>query len=122
MQLTGIRIADPLIPLLNNAGDLVRHMVKPGPAKRLVDDLSKSKEIGMLPNVEIWETRYTEKDRETEIGRWKLIETELEKRGLPVDRLERSDGGSIGRVRLKDLMVEKAQYVKGDSDERVVKE
>jgi len=37
-----------------------------------------------LPNVEIRERRYTPIDREKEIGRWKVIEQELEKRGLPV--------------------------------------
>ncbi len=122
MQLTGTRIADPVISRLKNAGDIVRHMVKPAPAKRLIDDLAESKEIGKLPNVEMWETRYTEKDRETEIGRWKLIEAELEKRGLPFDRLERSDRGSIGKVRLKDLVMRKvereAQKLMGDTEKK----
>ena len=108
MQLTGARIADPVVPYLNKADELVRHMLKPVPAKRLMDDLAGREEIGKLSNVEMWEKRYTEKDRETEIGRWKLIEAELQRRGLPLDRLARSDGGSIGKVRLKNIMFKMA--------------
>ena len=85
MQLTGRLIADPVIPGLNGAAQLLQHLVKPAPAKRLIDDLISNEELCSLPNVELWEKRYTRKDKETEIGRWKLIEAELEKRGLPLD-------------------------------------
>ncbi len=107
MQLTGTRIADPVMPHLTTAAEIVRHLQKPAPTKRLVDDLAKNDEIGKLPNVEIWESRYTEKDKETEIGRWKLIEAELQERGLPLDRLDRSDRGSVGKVGLKNIVYEK---------------
>ena len=89
MQLTGTRIADPVIPRLTTAAQLLKHLIKPPPAKRLMNDLVENEKLYSLPNVELWEKRYTEKDKEVEIGRWKLIEAELLKRGLPLDRLER---------------------------------
>ena len=89
MQLTGIRIPDPVIPRLNTAAQLLKHLIKPPPAKRLINDLVENEKLCSLPNVELWEKRYTEKDKEVEIGRWKVIEAELQKRGLPLHRLDR---------------------------------
>ena len=37
-----------------------------------------------LPNVEIFPRRHTPVDKEKTVGRWKVIEKELQKRGLPV--------------------------------------
>jgi len=37
-----------------------------------------------MPNVEIFPRRHTPIDKEKEVGRWKVIERELQKKGLPV--------------------------------------
>ena len=83
MQLTGTRIPDPSIPRLNTAASLFQFLIKPPPAKHLVDDLRENATLQGLPNVQISAERWTMKRKEVEIGRWKLIEAELDKRGVP---------------------------------------
>lgn len=83
MQLTGNRIPDPAIPRLNTAASLFKFLVKPPPAKHLVDDLRDITALQGLPNLQISAERLTMKRKEIEIGRWKLIEAELSKRGVP---------------------------------------
>ena len=83
MQLTGTRIPDPVIPRLNTATSLLNFLVKLPPAKHLFDDLRENKELQSLPNLQIFRERVTMQDKESEIGRWKLIEAELTKRGVP---------------------------------------
>jgi hypothetical protein len=48
-----------------------------------------------LPNVKIYAKRQTPIDRHKEVGRWKIIEAELRKRGLPVTG-HRVDGHVVG--------------------------
>ena len=85
MQLTGKRIPDPLIQELNTAKALLGHLLaKPKPRK--LADLLVKEDYGLasLPNVEVVPRRFTPIDKEKEIGRWKVIEKELVRRGLPV--------------------------------------
>lgn len=56
---------------------------KPKPAK-LADILIAEGKFAALPNVKIFDRRQTPIDQEKEVGRWKVIEEELTKRGLPV--------------------------------------
>lgn len=62
---------------------------KPKP-KKLAEHLLKDKRLTSLPNVKIMDRRYTPIDKEKEIGRWKVIEEELTRRGLPVTGRERT--------------------------------
>lgn len=56
---------------------------KPEP-KKLAQTLTTMRDIKTLPNVKVFDRRVTQIDRERQLGRWKVIEKELEKRGLPV--------------------------------------
>ena len=91
MQLTGTRIPDPVIADIKNTKLLLSHLVKKPKPKKLVENLRAS-EVADLPNVQILERRYTFVHKERELGRWKVIEQELEKRGLPIP------GRRIGRT------------------------
>ena len=84
MQLTGKRISDPVIQQSKTAGELCSQlMIKPKP-KKLVEALQNNKKLSNLSNVKFHERRVTSIDKETRIGRWKVIERELLDRDLPV--------------------------------------
>lgn len=84
MQLTGVRIPDHAIEDISTAKALVGHLVKKPKPKKLVESLLVNERLTALPNVQIFDRRYTPIDKEKEIGRWKVIEKELQRRGLPV--------------------------------------
>ncbi|MCJ1355689.1 MAG: hypothetical protein MMC33_005681 [Icmadophila ericetorum] len=84
MQLTGRRISDPEISKIDTAKDLLLHLTKKPKPKKLAEQLLKKEDLLAIPSVKIRERRFTPIDREKEVGRWKVIEKELEKRGLPV--------------------------------------
>lgn len=56
---------------------------KPKP-KKLAEILLGQADLLALPNVEIFERRYTPIDKEKDVGRWKIIERELKERNLPL--------------------------------------
>jgi hypothetical protein len=83
MQLTGIRISDSALNSAHNVRLLLTHITKkPKPAK-LFDALAEKEDLVTLPNVKIFHRRITPIDKEKMVGRWKIIEKELESRGLP---------------------------------------
>ncbi|OJD12766.1 hypothetical protein AJ78_06683 [Emergomyces pasteurianus Ep9510] len=85
-QLTGYRIPDPEVAKMTKPSRVVNFLSevsKPKP-KKLAEQLLQDKRLISLPNVKIMDRRYTPIDKEKEIGRWKIIEEELTKRGLPV--------------------------------------
>ncbi|ODH50775.1 hypothetical protein GX48_03092 [Paracoccidioides brasiliensis] len=85
-QLTGYRIPDPEIAQITKPVQLVNFLItvsNPKP-KKLAEQLLIDKRLTSLPNVKIMGRRYTPIDKEKEIGRWKVIEKELIRRGLPV--------------------------------------
>lgn len=84
MQLTGRRIPDPDISAITTPQSLLVHLVKKPKPKRIAEALLNSDRVAELPNVQILDKRYKPIDREVEVGRWKVIKEELEKRGLPV--------------------------------------
>lgn len=84
MQLTGRRIPDPDISAISTPTSLLVHLVKKPKPKRVAEALLHSNRVAELPNVQILDKRYGPIDREIEVGRWKVIKEELEKRGLPV--------------------------------------
>lgn len=84
MQLTGRRISDPAIEDIKSAKALFGYLVKKPKPKKLVQTLMVDEELISLPNVKIFNRRYTPIDKEKQVGRWKVIEKELIKQGLPV--------------------------------------
>ncbi|OJD21102.1 hypothetical protein ACJ73_07560 [Blastomyces percursus] len=85
-QLAGYRIPDPEVAKITKPSRLMSFLSevsKPKP-KKLAEHLLKDKRLTSLPNVKIMDRRYTPIDKEKEIGRWKIIEEELTRRGLPV--------------------------------------
>ena len=87
MQLTGKRIPDPEIAGIVNPRQLMVHLVKKPKPKKLAETTNR---LADLPNVQIFDRRFTPIDREKEVGRWKVIEEELQARGLPVTGKHRS--------------------------------
>lgn len=84
MQLTGVRIPDPSIDDINSAKALLGFLVKKPKAKKLAQSLMADENLQNLPNVKIMDRRYTPIDKEKQVGRWKVIEKELKRQGLPV--------------------------------------
>jgi hypothetical protein len=63
---------------------LLAHLITPPKPRKLVDALKKKEDLLALPNVSVFERRVTPIDKEKSVGRWKIIEQELQKRDLPV--------------------------------------
>ncbi|KAL1956483.1 hypothetical protein VTO42DRAFT_7281 [Malbranchea cinnamomea] len=85
-QLTGHRIPDPQIALMNSPSNVLKYMLdasKPKPQK-VAERLLSEARLASLPNVKIYDRRQTPIDQEIEVGRWKVIKEELIKRDLPV--------------------------------------
>lgn len=75
---------DAAIRSAKTAQTLLSHLVTPPKPRKLIDALAQQEDLLNLPNVRVYSQRITPIDREKEVGRWKLIEKELEARGLPV--------------------------------------
>ncbi|KAF5130266.1 hypothetical protein E5D57_006604 [Metarhizium anisopliae] len=83
-QLTGTLIADAKL----GAAHTVRHVLtlaakQPQP-KKLAELLETRSDVQELANVKVHSRKIGPIDKETALGRWKVIEEELTKRGLPV--------------------------------------
>ena len=84
MQLTGKRVSDPVISKISVVGELVGVLTEKPKPKKLAEQLIGKPDLASLRNVRIFDRRYTPIDKEKEVGRWKVIVSELQKRGLPV--------------------------------------
>ncbi|KFY00554.1 hypothetical protein V490_01282 [Pseudogymnoascus sp. VKM F-3557] len=84
LQLTGIRMSDSNINASRNASDLLGFMATPPKPKKVIEALAQRHALFDLPNVKVHARRVTPVDKEKSVGRWKVIEKELEARGLPV--------------------------------------
>ncbi|KAF2234358.1 hypothetical protein EV356DRAFT_501908 [Viridothelium virens] len=84
MQLIGKPISDPIIQRSKTAGELSSNLlIKPKP-KKLYKALQDNDSLSNLTNVKVHDRRVTPIDKETGVGRWKVIEQELLYRDLPV--------------------------------------
>ena len=83
-QLTGTRIPDPIIQHTHTVKMLLHHLATPPKPKKLAQVLSADPKLTALTNVRLLDRRFTPIDREKQVGRWKVIERELERKGLPV--------------------------------------
>lgn len=84
MQLTGIRVPDSAIMPARNAQALLKQLIVPTKPRKLVEALEQKEDLINLPNVSVYAKRVTPIDKERSVGRWKIIEKELQERGLPV--------------------------------------
>ena len=84
MQLTGIRIPDSAITPARNAQALLKQLIVPRKPRKIVEALEQKEDLINLPNVSVYARRVTPIDKERSVGRWKIIEQELQERGLPV--------------------------------------
>lgn len=84
MQLTGFRLSDADINNSSTVADVLGHLATPPKARKLVEAIAQKGSLFELPNVRVSDRRITPIDKEKELGRWKVIEKELENRGLPV--------------------------------------
>ncbi|KAG8529947.1 uncharacterized protein KY384_005428 [Bacidia gigantensis] len=89
-QLTGLRISDCSISSIKDVSDLLRFLKKTPKAKRLSDEISSQngrlKGLEGSANVQVFAKKKTTRDKEEEVGRWKVIEEMFKQKGL--------DGGS----------------------------
>ncbi|TVY16438.1 hypothetical protein LARI1_G005550 [Lachnellula arida] len=84
LQLTGVRVPDSAIRSTRTAQSILSHLVTPPKPRKLIQALEQKEELITLPNVSVFAKRVTPIHKEKSIGRWKLIEKELESRDLPV--------------------------------------
>ncbi|KAL1968531.1 hypothetical protein VTN77DRAFT_1741 [Rasamsonia byssochlamydoides] len=83
-QLTGYHFPDPVISSIKTvkqAIEYIEQVINP-PPKKLADQLAMKGSLKNLPNVKIYRTRRTKTHEDEELGRKKIIEAELRRRGL----------------------------------------
>ncbi|KAK5662318.1 hypothetical protein OQA88_8224 [Cercophora sp. LCS_1] len=83
-RLTGHIVTDSTLMTLSTVRHLINHLAQPPKAKKLVEEIEANGILKDLPNVQVFSRRVTPVDKEKMVGRWKIIERELQKRGLPV--------------------------------------
>lgn len=91
-QLTGHAIPDIKLLHVHCAGQLLALIVAPPPPRTVYEAVQQRGELSKLPNVTIHEKRRTPVDEAKSVGRWKIIEEELNRRGLPVLGKDKVDG------------------------------
>ena len=90
---------------MSTAQHLAAHVSRPAKSRKVLDEIRSQRrggELLNLPNVKVYGRRVTPIDKEVWVGRWKVIEAELRKRGLPVTGL-----GGHGKAREKDWLMGK---------------
>ncbi|KAI5464839.1 hypothetical protein BGZ63DRAFT_421833 [Mariannaea sp. PMI_226] len=84
-QLTGRLIPDAKLGAARTAQHLLTLTVNPTKrGKKLIEILESKGELTSLPNVKVHNRKIGPIDKEVAVGRWKVIEEELTKRGLPI--------------------------------------
>lgn len=82
--MSGHYFPDPVmhsISTVKQAVEYIEGVVNPKPTK-LADQLANSPELQHLPNVKLFTKRQTALHKDEELGRKKIIESELRARGL----------------------------------------
>lgn len=94
-QLTGCRIPDPVI----SSASTVANLYDAVKAKEKPQKLAEMPEVQQLnselPNVQIHRRKRSMITKEKEVGRWKLIEAELNARDLPVTGTRHPQGKAV---------------------------
>lgn len=80
--------------------------MRPTKPRKVLDEIRSPRgrggELLHLPNVKVYGRRVTPIDKEVFVGRWKIIEEELRRRGLPV-----TGTGGYGKAREKEWIMGK---------------
>lgn len=94
MQLTGIRIPDPIIQSIDSSQALWEHLIRKPQPKKLAQILIEGQErlqktrklplLSSLPNVKIMPSKQVPEMMEAALGRQKVIERELDRYGISV--------------------------------------
>lgn len=87
-QLTGNLIPDAKLGAARTVQNILTLAGKPPKAERLFDVLEDKGRLQSLANVKLHSRKIGAIDKEVAVGRWKVIEEELRKRGLPVTGTE----------------------------------
>lgn len=91
---------------LRTAQHLLAKLTGPAKPRKVLEEIQSPRgrggELLNLPNVKVYGRRVTPIDKEVWVGRWKVIEEELRKRGLPV-----TGTGPYGKAREKDWLMGK---------------
>lgn len=87
-HLTGHRIPDPALNSLKTLGAVYEYLIRAPtlPSKKLAPRLMGKADVTSLPNVKVSKFRRGLITKEKEVGRLKVINKELESRGLPLLR------------------------------------
>ena len=80
----GSPIPDSIITGADTVANFVLKLATPKPHAKLFDALEANTKLANLSNVNMMGRRKTPIDKDTEVGRWKVIEAELQRRQLPV--------------------------------------
>lgn len=83
-RITGRTVPDHIIHNAPTIAAFHMALIKPQKPPKLFETLSKDSQLTKLPNVTLAGRRQTPIDKEMQVGRWKLIEAELQRRNLPV--------------------------------------
>ena len=84
MQLTGKRVSDAHLRSIKTAASLRTLLLTPPKPTKLVESLEDSEDLITLPNVSVHPERQSYIHKEIALGRWKVIQKELEARDLPI--------------------------------------
>ncbi|KAG5948876.1 hypothetical protein E4U53_006116 [Claviceps sorghi] len=83
-QLTGVLIPDAKLGAARTVKHLLTLVAKKPSRQKLAEVLGRRSDIQQLTNVKVHSRKIGPIEKETLVGRWKVIEEELTKRGLPV--------------------------------------
>ncbi|KAI1267916.1 ribosomal subunit 39S-domain-containing protein [Xylariaceae sp. FL1019] len=96
-QLTGQLVPDHRLPLLSDVSSLLQTITTPPKPVTLTQEIQLNRqELVNMPNVSVATKRVTKAHKEEKLGRLKIMQAELEKRGLPL-------WGHGGAMKGKDL-------------------
>ena len=84
-QLLGLRIPDPQVGPIQDTSSLLAVLTKKPKPKKLAKELKSDKRLEGLRNLQMYPKRWTADHKDQEVGRAKVIEMELRKRGIPPD-------------------------------------
>ncbi|KZZ99417.1 Ribosomal protein L50, mitochondria [Moelleriella libera RCEF 2490] len=83
-QITGNLVPDAKLGAAVTVKHLLTLASKQPPPKKLAELLGRRSDVHQLANVKVHSRKVGPVEKETAVGRWKVIEEELTKRGLPV--------------------------------------
>lgn len=83
-KMAGHILSDGKLTSIQTVANFMDALVTPPKPKKLAEQIEQSSILPELPNVKVYPRRVTPVDKEKMVGRWKVIQKELQKRDLPV--------------------------------------